>query len=78
MAMEMEVVNQVPTRISKEAWETAMVISVEVAGLLAEHGITAREGSSESTKVMAKMVQLAINKSYEKWQAAKLESHDQQ
>ena len=54
----------VPTVIYPESWDTAMVIDEEVRKLLAERGIRRREGRSKMTEIIARMVQLAINKSF--------------
>jgi hypothetical protein len=66
MPLEHEPSTQVPTQISKEAWEAAMDIDTAVEGLLADYGITRKEGHTKVPTIIAKMVQLAINKSHEK------------
>ena len=53
---------QIPTRLSKEAWESAFIIAEEVENLLAEHGFKISEGQSKTTTSIARLVQLAINR----------------
>ena len=54
----------VPTVIFPEAWEIAMTIDEEVRKFMAARGISRREGRSKMMESMARMVQLAINKSF--------------
>jgi hypothetical protein len=73
MATEIESGAVIPTRIHAEAWEAAMVLDREMASLLVDYGIHQKEGRSKTTEVMAKMVQLAINKALEKFVAERAE-----
>lgn len=61
---EIEGPEVMPTIIFPEAWESAMVIDQEVYNLMAECGFIRVEGASKMMTVIARMVQLAINKSY--------------
>ena len=65
-SVETEPGDIVPTQISPEAWNAAMVIDEEIAKLLHEIGLRRREGHSLLTVSIAKMVQLAINQSHER------------
>lgn len=53
-----------PTIIFPEAWEAAMIVDQEVYNLMAEYGLKRVEGASKMMTVIARMIQLAINKSY--------------
>lgn len=64
MASEIEGPDVIPTLIFPEAWEAAMVIDQEVYNFMAEMGLKRVEGASKMMTVIARMVQLAINKSY--------------
>lgn len=61
---EIEGPDVVPTIIFPESWEAAMVIDQEVYNFMAECGLKRVEGASKMMTVIARMVQLAINKSY--------------
>lgn len=62
--MKIEGPDVIPTIIFPEAWEAAMTIDNEVAIFMAEYGIVRKEGVSKMVTVVAKMVQLSINKSF--------------
>jgi len=51
-----------PTQISREAWDAAMLLMEIVGDMLREAGYVEAEGRSQSTETVAKMVQHAINR----------------
>ena len=59
----------VPSIISVEAMETAAIIDRELTKFLARKGI-AKVAGGQLVKVIAKMIQLAINRSFEKSECA--------
>jgi hypothetical protein len=64
MAQPMESPDVMPTIIFPESWEAAMVIDQEVYNFMAEYGLKRVEGASKMMTVIARIVQLAINKHY--------------
>ena len=64
MATEIECPDVVPTVIYPEAWDSAMVIDEEVRKFMAECGLRRIKGRSKMMESIARMVQLAINKSF--------------
>lgn len=60
--------NIVPTFVSTEAWAVARAMYEEVEALLAAHGVVrlVDQAHSELPGIMARMVQLAINRAMEK------------
>jgi hypothetical protein len=64
----MEPGNKVPTVISSEAWDVTLAIDGAVDEILVAHGLRRKDGHSKMTETIAQLVQLAINRSYEKWQ----------
>ena len=64
MAQQIEGPDVVPTVIFPESWEVAMTIDQEVYNLMSEYGLKRVEGASKMMTAIARMVQLAINKSY--------------
>jgi len=64
VATEIEGPDVVPRVIFPEAWDSAMIIDREVYHCMAEHGLKRIEGANKMMRVIARLVQLAINKSY--------------
>jgi hypothetical protein len=62
--MEFESPDVMPSVIYPEAWEVAMTINEEVRKFMAEFGLIRVEGRSKMTEITARMVQLAINKTF--------------
>jgi hypothetical protein len=58
--------NVYPTEISPEAWEVAMEIETSVAAFLKSMGLVRTTEHSAAIVVMARMVQMGINKAFDK------------
>jgi hypothetical protein len=61
---EIEGPDVMPTIIYPEAWDSAMVIDQAVYKFMAERGLRRVEGRSKMTEAIAKLVQVASNKSF--------------
>ena len=56
----------VPTFVSREAWEVALAIDREVEVVLLRHGVMRSKCTGETAELIAKMVQLAINRTMDR------------
>jgi hypothetical protein len=57
--------DRIPAVISREAWDAAMTIDEGIAQFFGECGLTRKEGASQIIQVIARTVQLAINRAME-------------
>ncbi len=64
MATEIERADVLPTVISPEAWDSAMIIDQEVHNCIVKHGLKRAKGANKMMTAIAELVQFAINKSH--------------